>query len=412
MSSLPLELHGSFTDDSLLADSADGLSRVGLAGLLDGRGRRAYRARLRGAATVGYRWGLVDTFTSTWWPQGIATGQHRGSPVIITSWFAQARRGKKMGSRISIIDLRDRARPRYHHVLLVEPKRRDGTVVDGTAVDGTVVFEPVEVHAGGIVWTGDRLLVAATHGGIREFHLGDILRTPTAGVLRRPTGLFGYRHLLPQAGVFSPPNDHQGKGMRYSFLSLESGNDPSGVTDPAAPTSPTDTDPAAPASTTNSDPAAPASTTNSDPAAPASPTNIDPAAPTSPTRTTPPARQAARQHTVRLITGEYSKNEKGRLGRLHLTGDRSAVNDVHVPQILEMQGAVVHNGVWFVNASRGDTSGGDLWVGTPGKMIRHAGVLPPGPEDNAVLAESNEIWSVTEFPRKRWIYAIDLRRWS
>jgi hypothetical protein len=405
MSSLPLELHGSFTDDSVLADSADGLTKVGLAGLLDGRGHRAYRARLRGAATVGYRWGLIDTFTSTWWPQGIATGQHNGSPVIITSWFAQARRGKKMGARISIIDLRDRTHPRYHHVLLVEPKRRDGTVVngtvvdgtvvdgtvvDGTVVDGTVVFEPVQVHAGGIVWTGDRLLVAATHGGIREFYLGDILRTPTAGVLRRPTGLFGYRHLLPQAGVFSPPNHHQGKGMRYSFLSLESGIDPSAVTDPAAATF----------------------TTNIDPAAATFTTNIEPAAPASTSTTTPPARQAGRQHTVRLITGEYSKNANGRLGRLHLTGDRSTVNDVHVPQILEMQGAVVHNGVWFVNASRGDKSGGDLWVGTPGKMTRHAGVLPPGPEDNAVLADRNEIWSVTEFPRKRWIYAIDLRRWS
>jgi hypothetical protein len=378
MSSLPLELHGSFTDDSILTDSAAGLSRVGLAGLLDGRGRRAYRARLRGAATVGYRWGLVDTFTSTWWPQGIATGQHSGSPVIITSWFAQARRGKKMGARISIIDLRNRAQPRYHHVLLVEPKRRDGTVV----------FEPVQVHAGGIVWTGDRLLVAATHGGIREFHLGDILRTPTAGVLRRPTGLFGYRHILPQAGVFSPPNDQQGKGMRYSFLSLESGSDPSAVPEPMPATD-------APAITSSTDASATTSST-------------DPPATTSTSNSAPPARQ----HTVRLITGEYSKNEKGRLGRLHLTGDRSTVNDVHVPQILEMQGAVVHNGVWFVNASRGDKSGGDLWVGTPGKMTRHAGVLPPGPEDNAILADRNEIWSVTEFPRKRWIYAIDLRSWS
>jgi hypothetical protein len=358
MTPIALELHRSPTDRAVLADSAVGLETVGMTGLLAARGRRAYRARVPGAASVGYRWGLRDTVSPTWWPQGIATGRHNGNPVIITSWFAQPRRGIKMGARISVIDLRDRARPRYHHVLLVEPKRRAGTVV----------FEPVEVHAGGIVWTGDRLLVAATHGGIREFHLGDILRTPTVGVLRRPTGLFGYRHILPQAAVHGPPDGQKRKGMRYSFLSLESGVDPV----------------SAPLLSARGDSAG--SVASAEPGQPAPP--------------------------VRLITGEYAKDTGGRLGRMHLTEGRSTMHDLHVPNIVEMQGAVVHNGVWFVNASRGDKQGGDLWVGSPSRMTRHAGVLPPGPEDTAVSADDNQVWSVTEFPWKRWIYAIDLSHWQ
>jgi len=378
MSPVPLELHSSLTDHSVLADSAVGLETVGMTGLLATRGRRAYRARVPGAASVGYRWGLRDTVSPTWWPQGIATGQHHGNPVIITSWFAQPRRGIKMGARISIIDLRDRARPHYHHVLLVEPKRRSGTVV----------FEPVEVHAGGIVWTGDRLLVAATHGGIREFHLGDILRTPTAGVRRRPTGLFGYRYILPQAAVHGPPDGQKKKGMRYSFLSLESGVDPAG----------------APLLSATGDSSSSVASAESDvPAEPAHPgESALPDQLAHPDQAAPP---------VRLITGEYAKDTGGRLGRINLIQGRSTLHDLHVPNIVEMQGAVVHNGVWFVNASRGDKHGGDLWVGTPSRMTRHAGVLPPGPEDNAVSAVDNQVWSVTEFPWKRWIYAIDLSRW-
>ena len=152
--------------------------------------------------------------------------------------------------------------------------------------------------------------------------------------------------------------------MRYSFLSLESGNDPTSV-------------------------ALPVSTPNAEGA----PRGPEP------------------DEAVRLITGEYAKGENGRLARMRLTEGRSTLTDVHVPAITEMQGAVVHNGVWFVNASRGDKRGGDLWVGTPGKMVRHTGVLPPGPEDNAVWADHNQIWSVTEFPGKRWIYAVELDRW-
>ena len=47
------------------------------------------------------------------------------------------------GVRLSFVDLRDARRPRYHHVLLVEPVRGD---------DGSIRADPVSIHAGGIGW--------------------------------------------------------------------------------------------------------------------------------------------------------------------------------------------------------------------------------------------------------------------
>jgi len=74
---------------------------------------------------------------------------------------------------------------RYHHVALVEGPERT----------------PVAVHAGGIVWAGDRLLVAATMGGIREFRMSSIERVSGRGFV------------LPQLAVLEPSVK-----FRYSFL--------------------------------------------------------------------------------------------------------------------------------------------------------------------------------------------------
>ena len=322
------ELRGTFTDPSLAGDDVAGARRIGLAGLLGTRGHRARRARVPGGAAVaGFRWRLVDVFSQTWWPQGIAVGSHGGDPVVITSWFAQPKRGREMGSRVSVVDLRDPRRPRYHHVLLVAPR----------ATAGGTVFDPVVVHAGGIVWSGDRLLVAATGGGFREFRLSGILSLPKRGLLRRGSGPFGYRHVLPEFGSFAP--EENAKKLRYSFIALENDDDP---------------------------------------------------------------------HELRLVSGEYSKKGEPRLARSRVVGDRVAVDETHVPGIAEMQGVVLADDTWFVNASRGDKLGGDLWVGAPGAMTRHEHVLPPGPEDLAYWPERRQLWSVTEFPGKRWVYAVDV----
>jgi hypothetical protein len=114
---------------------------------------------------------------------------------------------------------------------------------------------------------------------------------------------------------------------------------------------------------------------------------------------------------LRLVSGEYGKKGEPRLVRLRVLDGRVAVDETHVPGIAEMQGVVLTDDTWFVNASRGDKLGGDLWVGspgTPGGMTRHEHVLPPGPEDLAYWPERRQLWSVTEFPGKRWVYAVDV----
>jgi hypothetical protein len=337
----PSGLRASFADRALHADATTGSEVVGLSGVLAARGHRARRRRVPGTAVSGgFRWRLVDVWNTTWWPQGVAVGEHGGVPVALASWFAQPRRGREMGSRITVVDLGDPRRPRYHHVLLVAPRRRDGAVS----------LEPVKVHAGGIAWSGDRLLVAATYGGILEFRLSDIVRTPSRGLLRRAGGPFGYRHLLPQFGTFGPEGEgrRSKQDLRYSFIASEGGA-VGGV----------------------------------------APSGDDATA-------------------LRLVSGEYGTSDEHRVTRLRMAGDHTVVDEVHVPRIPRMQGAVLHDGAWYVTASRGDKQGGDLWAGTPGSMTRLEGALPAGPEDIAVWPERGQLWSVSEFPGKRWMYWIDI----
>jgi hypothetical protein len=200
---LPLRVRRGAPDPgagSLVAD------RVGLAGLLDGhdgRARRAHVGRAPGTAVAaGWRWGLRDRWSTRWWPQGVAVGEHAGIPIALVSWFAQERRGVRQGARLTVVDLRDERRPRYRHVLLV-------TVAD----DGRL--EPVPIHAGGIAWLGGeaadggRLFAAATFGGIREFRLADIARAD---------GPFGHRLVLPQHAEFAATGEGHER-LRYSFVS-------------------------------------------------------------------------------------------------------------------------------------------------------------------------------------------------
>jgi len=195
---------GALVDEAVAAHG----TRIGLDGLLQRRGARAWRARVRGAAAAGgFRWRLRDDFSRRWWPQGIDVGSHAGRPVLVTSWYAQERRGVSPGVRLSFVDLRDPRRPRYHHVLLVEPVRGD---------DGSVRADPVRIHAGGIGWVGDRIVVADTFGGFRFFRLDDLSR------LRTPA--FGYDAVLVQSSRVRA-EQHSGRRMRYSFVSIEHGTE-------------------------------------------------------------------------------------------------------------------------------------------------------------------------------------------
>ncbi|MEO7721076.1 MAG: hypothetical protein ABIS08_04070 [Pseudolysinimonas sp.] len=327
MARIRYEVHGVQPEDGLIDELAAAHTRVGVAGLLRETGRRARPGRVPAPAAVeGFRWAQLDDWSQRWWPQGIEVLDERDD-VLLVSWFAQQRRGATQGARVSVVDRRDPRRPRYHHVLLVEPWR------DGARCR----MRPVAIHAGGLAVVGTRLYVAATYGGLRRFDLDDILRV-------RGRGPFGYQHVLPQSGherlVGGEFSDEGDSRMRFSFVSLE--RDSSGGGD-------------------------------------------------------------------HLVVGEFGPEAHGkRLGRVRAGGNE--VIDVHEPGIPRMQGATVVDGTWFVSASDG-LAPGDLWVGSGGTWVRHPAVLPPGPEDLTASHDGTRLWSLSEYPRKRWVFAMDSARW-
>jgi hypothetical protein len=322
------EVHRERPDGGLIEELAAAHPRIGVDGLLRGRGRRAWVDLPPAPAAIeGFRWGVLDGWSQRWWPQGIELLEGNDD-VLLVSWFAQERHGATQGARITVVDRRDRRSPRYHHVLLVEPWR-DGLVVR---------MRPVGIHAGGLALVGDRLYVAATYGGLRRFDLRDILR------VSRRAAPFGYRHVLPQSGHERLLGGEGDDRMRFSFVSVE--RDPTGGSE-------------------------------------------------------------------HLVVGEFGPESHGRrLGRIPLSegSERVGLIDLHEPGIPRMQGATIVDGIWFVSASHG-LKPGDLWVGSGGTWVRHAAVLPPGPEDLSASHDGRRLWSLSEYPKRRWVFAIEAGRW-
>ncbi|MCW2750624.1 MAG: hypothetical protein JWR83_1734 [Aeromicrobium sp.] len=123
-----------------------------------------------------------------------------------------------------------------------------------------------------------------------------------------------------------------------------------------------------------------------------------------------------------LVAGEYGrKGGSHRLMRYPIDRDTqllrtdergwSVPTDLRDWQVARMQGAVIADGTWVVSSSNGEGNPGDLWVGQPGDYTHHQGVLPTGPEDIAYLPQRRQLWSLTEWPGRRWVYAIDADRW-
>ena len=330
--------------------------RVGLRGVLGDLDRRAKAVRVPApAASWGFRWNQEDTWSKRWWPQGISSRADAaeedlvdGRPVLVTSSYSRTVGGVHMGARLSFVDVADRSDIRYRHVLLVEPVLRE---------DGSVGVRPVPVHAGGIVWYGDHIHVAGTRRGLMSFHLDDIVRVPTGDASRlrirdrapRTVDTFGHRYVLPVRFTYDARTAEGVDQLRYSFASLD--------------------------------------------------------------RSTTP---------YELVVGEYGRGRQStRLARFeidHATSLLRADDDgASVPTMLTgdgvrgMQGAAVVDGTWFVTNSHGPYALGSLWVGTPGALREHRFRLPMGPEDIAYWPQRDELWSVTEYPGRRWVFGMPRR---
>ena len=126
-----------------------------------------------------------------------------------------------------------------------------------------------------------------------------------------------------------------------------------------------------------------------------------------------------------LVVGEYGSIQRTRrLARFVLDpgtglprGDevglaRPEVDERGVPR---MQGVAVAEGQYYITASRSSVLPGSMHVGAPGDLHEYQFATPIGPEDLVWWKEYDSFWSVSEHPRRRWIFAMDrkhLRRRS
>ncbi len=333
-------VHLTRTDENV--DEIDALAsrlggRVGLddvLGDLDRRGRRSlFRAR---AVRRAYTFDAADRRDPRWWPQGVTTSadasddeEIAGRRIVAVAWYAKELPGDevKQGSRITFFDLGTR---RYRHVLLVKP----------TLKDGRADIDPLTVHAGGIVWFGPYLHVAATAKGFHTCRLDDLLRVSDDEV-----AAYGHRYVLPVRFSYQAETDEGHERLRYSFMSLDRA---------------------------------------------ASPPDI--------------------------LAGEYGRGDTTRrLARFPVDPDTLLLategDGVARPSMLDegvgqMQGAVVARGRYYVTVSKGPRTFGSVYAGRPGAFQRHRWATPMGPEDIAYWPSTDELWSVSEHPRRRWIFSM------
>jgi hypothetical protein len=294
-----------------------------------------------------------DMASRRWWPQGITTsgdaaadGLVDGRALVVTSAYSHDVDGLHKGARLSIFDVTDPSTIRYRHVLLVEPFLRD---------DGSVDVRPVRLHAGGIVWHGGHVHVAGTARGFSSFRLDDIVPVRANDGSRmgvRPDGVdvFGYRYVLPVRFTYDARADAGSARMRYSFASLDLSSTPHALV---------------------------------------------------------AGEYGHGEQTTRLL--RYEVDPATSLLRADDDGSchPSELRDDGVPR---MQGAAVVDGTWFVTTSRGRFRLGSVWVGRPGRLVERRHQLPVGPEAITYWPQRDQLWSLSEYPHARYVFAMPRKR--
>jgi hypothetical protein len=316
-------------------------------------GNRSATACTASAANrlASFCWNSGDNAVTYWFPQGVTTtadaygaGTYEGATAILVSWYDNGTSGLDRGIRVSFVDYSTPSAPTYRHVLLVEPYTRS---------DGKVSFRPVNLHAGGIFWYGYHLYVAATDTGFRVFDLRHIWQTSTND--GNAIGLqadgsyqaYGYKYVLPQALSYTQSTLNGYPSLRFSFASLDRTSTPDSV-----------------------------------------------------------------------VVGEYGNPGDGtRLVRFPIDyTDRmlaeSADGYVYGTQaydvsVTSMQGATAIDGKFYLSTSDGTGNKGDLATFTPGgSVVMHTDTLPIGPEDVSYWGGKDQLWSLTEYPDNRSVFAV------
>ena len=112
--------------------------------------------------------------------------------------------------------------------------------------------------------------------------------------------------------------------------------------------------------------------------------------------------------TTRLLTTALDE-PSGQLAVTDAEGDAEPVL-LQPGGVPRMQGVVAARGRLYVTSSRGRYRLGSLYVGAPGSPARGArrGAGRPGGPDP--LAVAGQLWSLTEYPRQRLVFTVDLDR--
>ncbi len=323
--------------------------RVGLDGVLADLDRVARAAYAPGTrARWAFRWDAEDEASPRWWPQGI-TGSADGC--------ADETYG---GREVLVTTSYSRTLRGVSHgsritvTDLTDRRRlryRHVLLVEATLdADGGLGLRPVRAHAGGVVWHGPYLTVAGTAKGLYTFRLDDVV---ALGAAAGAGGLetYGHRYVLPVRYVHAARSEEGAPAVRYSFVSLDRATEPPG-----------------------------------------------------------------------LLAGEFGRGEMTtRLLRYDLdpATDLPGSDDAGVcrPRLLRhgvpgMQGCVAARGRLFVTTSDGPRRRGHLYVEEGDRLVRHARVLPVGPEDVCYWPGRDELWSLTEYPGLRLVFTLDRARFD
>lgn len=326
--------------------------------VVDGLGRRLSKVGLDGALADLDRRGTPCPVPGEAAADGLTWDAHdRDDPTWMPQGVASLRSG-----RVLLVSWYARRRARVwspgSRVSVVDrsdpeqPRYRHVRLVSARRPLGLLRLGRVPVHAGGIAVLGDLLYVADTLAGARVFRLSDLSRVrrrSVADLLRgRPAG----EHVLPQVLRLRVPLLAGPGRLRWSFLSVG---------------------------------------------------EVD--------------------GQLSLVAGEYGrKGTTPRLVRFALDpanglpafgpDGRCRPLEVHERQPVRMQGVAVHGTTWVLSASAGPDRAGDLHVGAPGSFRRHRGVLPPGPEDLDWGRPGEQLWSLSEHPGRRYVFSVDVTRWT
>jgi hypothetical protein len=325
-----------------------------------------------------------DTDTTAWYPQGVSTvadaqeDQRWGDKqALLVSWYDHADDGVEKGVRVSFLDPDTN---RYQHVLLVYPF--DGA--EGPSYEAVTTPQKGDghsVHAGGLVWYGNYLYVPDTTRGIRVFDMRKIMDLKSAGDRGDTTDQsrvgrhgdkyygFGYRYVMPQVATWEHPGglaEFPGKygcnasgEQKFSSLSLD--------------------------------------------------------------RSANPDRLVSSEYCSR--TGDPNRN--GRVALWPMNGETgqpqtdaagywSATDAYRLPKP-NVQGATATDGRWYLSST--GTAGPRLQAAkAPGGSV---GVLQAdgpdrevaeGVEDLSYWPGRDELWTVTETAKKRYLYALPRNR--